>query len=50
MRDPSNILTPLYSQLTLRIYAAKNGWMGAPKLALSPGAGNPTSATTGAHW
>jgi len=46
MRSTSQLSTPLYSQLTLRIYAATKGlgW-GAPKLTLSTGAGNPGYAT-----
>jgi len=42
----SQLSTPFYSLLILRIDAAMNGlWVGALKLSLPPGAGNPTYAT-----
>jgi len=45
LQGPSQLSTPLYSQLILRIYTAMNGLGGAPKLSLLPGAGNPKYAT-----
>jgi len=44
-RGPSQLSTLLYFQLILPIYAATNGWVGASKLNLSQGAGNPRYAT-----
>jgi len=45
LQGPSQFSTPLYSQLTLRIYAAMNRLGGAPKLSLPPGARNRRYAT-----
>ena len=53
MRGPTQLSTLLYSQLILRICVATNGlgggaqtdWVGAPKLSLSTGAGNPRYTT-----
>ena len=45
MRGPSQLSTPHYSQLTLRIYAAKNGLGGGAKTDFALGAGKPSYAT-----
>jgi len=41
MRGPSQLSTPLYSQLILRIYAATNGLGGDAKTDFAPGRGKP---------
>ena len=45
MQSLSQLSTPLYSQLILRIYAAMNGLGGGAKTEVAPGAGNPRYAT-----
>ena len=45
LQGPSQLSTPLYSQLILRIYAVMNRMGGAPKVILPPGAENPRYAT-----
>ena len=48
LQSPSQLTTPLYSQLILRIYAAMNRLGGGAKMSLPPGAANPWYAT--ADW
>jgi len=45
LQSLSQLSTPLYSQLILRIYAAMNGLGGSAKTEVAPGAGNPRYAT-----
>jgi len=41
LQSPSQLSTPLYSQLILRIYAAMNGLVGGAKTEFAPGRGKP---------
>ena len=41
MRRPSQLSTPIYSQLILCIYAAKNGLGGGAKIDFVPGRAKP---------
>jgi len=45
LQGPSQLSTPLYSQLILRIYAAMNRLGGGAKTEFAPGAGIPRCAT-----
>jgi len=46
LQGPSQLSTPLYSQLILRIYAAMNGLGGGAKTEFVPGRGKPQVR----HW
>ena len=45
LQGPSQLSTPFYSQLILRIHATMNGLGGGAKTEFAPGRGNPRYAT-----